>query len=99
MLREARFVNDQELAEAVRRTGYSGTIVPTRLVHLRVKNLSCGGCPTKASEALRAARGTRRAVVDSRAGRASVTIDRRKTDSATLVKVLKRAGFEARIAD
>lgn len=89
---------DADLVAAVRALGYRAEVVPARLVHLRVQDLSCGGCPRRAREALRAARGTRRAEVDARAGRATVAYDRRRTDPRRLIQALEAAGFRARLA-
>jgi copper chaperone CopZ len=98
VLRDARYLRDQDLLDAVLPTGYGATLVPLETVRLTVDNLDCTGCAGKAESVLRGARGARYVALDAPAHRAVVTIDRRKTDRDRLISALKGAGFPAREA-
>ena len=84
-----------ELTRAVRRAGYSATVVPTVMATLQVTDMGCSGCPEKVQAALQRVAGVRGVRMPSRT-EAVVYYDRRRVSTSQLVQAVKRSGFTAR---
>jgi copper chaperone CopZ len=85
---------DSELVAAVRRAGYSASVIPVRSVTLSVTNMDCRGCPERVQSALRRVPGVRKVEVKSRS-LAQVDYDQRRVDRTKLIAAVRRAGFQA----
>ena len=83
-----------QLTQAVRRAGYSATVIPTVMATLTVADMGCSGCPEKVQAALRRVAGVRGVRMPSRT-EAVVYYDCRRVSTSQLVQAVKRSGFTA----
>jgi copper chaperone CopZ len=95
VVRDGRYLRDQDLASAVTAIGYATTVIPTRTVELSVQNLGCGGCPDRARAAVRRLFGTKHVAVRRATAAATVTYDTRRLRTTQIVEALRTAGFPA----
>ena len=61
-----------------------------------VSGMTCGGCTTKVSDALKKIEGVSAAAVDYQTGRAEIAFDAAKTTSAALLEAIAATGFKAK---
>jgi Cu+-exporting ATPase len=94
VLRRRGSGSNDALVAAVRRAGYTASVIPVSDVTLAIRGMDCGGCPEKMRSALRRVRGVRRVRVLGTA-RAQVFYDRRRVTDSVIVQAIERAGFSA----
>ncbi len=80
------------VAEAVRKAGFQ---VPTRLVELDIRGMTCAACSARLEKVLSRLDGVTEARVNIATERAQVRIVPGAADEARLIEAVKKAGFEA----
>jgi copper chaperone CopZ len=86
--------SNQELVAAVRRVGYSASMIPVKNVTLSVSNMDRQGASERVRAALTRVPGVREVSVSGR-NVAKVSYDNRRTDQNGLIRACQRAGFPA----
>jgi copper chaperone CopZ len=94
VVREKGKADGDELVGAVERAGYQASVIPVRRCVLVVPDMTCNGCPEKVETVLNRVDGVRAVRMQERG--AQVYYDRRRVNEATLVRVVRRAGFHPR---
>lgn len=84
---------DSQLTSAVRRLGYSASVIPVKCSTLSV-NMGCKGCPAKVRSALQRVRGVRTVALQGTTS-AKIQYDSRRANESGLILAVKRAGFTA----
>ena len=67
--------------------------------HLKIASMSCGGCTSKVTNALRVVSGVSDVNVSLSAGEATVHYDEQLTSAEQLKAVVKEAGYRVDITD
>lgn len=60
---------------------------------LKITGMRCSGCAANVEKALRGVPGVSQAIIDLKAGKASVEYDPSQTDEKNLASAVKKAGY------
>lgn len=88
--------NVEELMTRVEQMGYGVSKGKTELI---LRGMTCAACANRVEKALNQVDGVIQAHVNLANEKASVTFIAAETDPATLIDAVKRAGYEAKVAD
>ncbi len=92
MVRQQGTAPGTALCQAVRRVGYTASVIPTMRLALNVPDMDCQGCPEKVQKTLMTRRGVRGVQFPSRK-QVVVFYDGRRLNQETIVRAIRGTGL------